>query len=130
MKYITVQDAAIQLGVCKQAIYQAIWRKSLKAKKDGKRTFTTQEWIDEYTEYWRSKQEHSLFNGEKVFDKDRGHFSVEMLAKEFNVKPQMIYDMIKEGKIKHFRKGNYIIISREEVDRMKENIIERHCKSA
>jgi excisionase family DNA binding protein len=130
MKYISVNEAAALLGVTKQAVFQAIWRRTFKAIKHGKRTFTTVEWANEFKEHWHSKQEHSMFNGEKVYSQEKGHMSVRMVANAVGVKEQMIYDMIKEGKLKALKKGCHIVICQEEFDKMREAIYARHCKSA
>lgn len=130
MKYITIAEAAESLEVSVQAVYQAIRRRNLKAKIKGRRMFTSYEWLREYMEHWASKQEHSRFNGEKVFNKDKGEYSVVMVAQELGVKTQLIHDMCKEGKIKTYRKSTFLIISKEELERVKESILSRHQKSA
>lgn len=130
MKFITVQEAADQLQITRQAIHQAMWRKVLKCKRNGRRVWTTQEWLEEYLAHWRSKQEHSMFNGEKVFNKEKGHYSAIMAGEYLGVKPQLIYDMVKEGKLKHLKKGYFTVIQKEELDRMKDIVVERHHKSA
>jgi hypothetical protein len=130
MKYISVSEAVAMLGVTPQAVYQAIRRRTLKAKRSNGKIVTSYEWIHEYLKYWRSKQEHSMFNGEKVFNKDKGEYSIIMAAKELGVKPQLLQDMHFEGKIKTYYKGKYIVISKKELERVKESVLERHRKSA
>ena len=46
------------------------------------------------------------------------------------VKQHFVHDMIEEGKIQSLRRGKYIIILKEELEKVQESILERACKSA
>ena len=130
MKYITVAQAAKALEVSIQAVYQAMWRKSLKCIiKDGRR-YTTPDWLKDYHDDLYSKQVHSTYNGTKVFDSSKGEYSVRMIAERFNVYPQLINWHIARGRIKAFKKGAYHVILEDEIANIEELLLTYKKESA
>lgn len=120
MKYLTVAEAATQLKVSVQAIYQAIWRKALKKRKIDKQTFTSDEWIEEYMAELHSKQTHSSYNGRKVFDQDKGELSIKMVAERLQTSEFCISWHIKHGRIQAYRKGTYWVIPEAQLIRVQQ----------
>lgn len=100
-----------------QNAYDLVRRLSLKAKKVEGKLYTCQEWIDEYYDDYRSKQLHSTFNGRRVFDHSRGEYSILDAAKILDMNFKNIEYYVRTGKLKSIRKGCYVVIMKEELDR-------------
>src|SRR5215467_9467500 len=83
-KIISITEAAKINNVTRQAIYVAIKQKKLKASKDSTR-WTIH--IDDLEAYRRQKysRSKSMFNGELLFDNQKGFYSVNQVAKMLNV---------------------------------------------
>jgi hypothetical protein len=94
-----------------------IRRLSLKAVKVNEKWHTCEEWIEEYYDNKRSKDLHSVFNGRKVFDPERGELSVNMVAKELGVVKTAVQYYLETGRLKSIRKGHYHVILRPELER-------------
>ncbi len=80
---------------------------------------TCDEWIEEYYDHKRSKDEHSIWNGRKVFDPNRGELSLNMVARELGLAKVTMYYYIHSGKLKSYRKGHYIVVLRDDLERFK-----------
>ncbi len=130
MRYLKVREVAVMLGVTVQNIYAAMSKRVMKHKKIDGIKYTTNEWVTEYRKFLHCKQTHSRYNGKAVFDKEQGFYSVKMVADILRVKEHYIHSMIEEGKIQAMRRGKYLIILKEELEKVKESVIERACKSA
>ena len=72
-RMVSITEAARINNVTRQAIYVAIKQNKLKATKDGTRWFIDLTDLEQYrnSKYCRSK---SIFEGEKVFDNDKGYY--------------------------------------------------------
>ena len=105
-KAVSITEAAKIHGVTRQAIYVAIKQKKLKASKDGhsKRWTISLQDLEEYRKqrYSRSK---STFEGELLFDNQKGFYSVGQTAKMLGVPAQKIYYATRIGMLKASRKG-------------------------
>ena len=98
-------------------MWSLIRRLSLKAVKRCDKLYTCEEWIEEYYENKRSKEVHSIFNGRRVFDPALGELSVRTVAKELGVHEKCVNYYITTGRLKVTRKGHYLVIAREELQR-------------
>lgn len=98
-------------------MWSLIRRLSLKAVKRCDKLYTCEEWIEEYYEHKRSKEVHSIFNGRKVFDPALGELSVRTVAKELGVHEKCVNYYINTGRLRVMRKGYYLVIMREELNR-------------
>jgi hypothetical protein len=96
-----------------------IRRLSLKAVKRQGKIYTCDEWIEEFYENKRSKDLHSIFNGRKVFDPEKGELSLRMVYEELGVAKTSALYYIQSGRLKATRKGHYYVIDRVELDRFK-----------
>lgn len=69
--------------------------------------------------YQRSKftREEVIFQGERVFDAEKGHLNVLMVAKLLRIKTYQVYNLIKRGEIKVHKKGRWNVIYREELEK-------------
>jgi excisionase family DNA binding protein len=103
-KLLTITEAAKLNKVTRQAIYVAIKLNKLKAKKDTTRWTINRDDLNEYckSKYSRSK---SMHNGELIFDRNKGYFSVNQAAKMLSVPAQKIYYATRIGALKAHRKG-------------------------
>lgn len=103
-KVVSITEAARLNNVTRQAIYVAIKQKKLKAYKDATRWTIDLNDLENYKKqkYSRTK---SMFNGELLFDNEKGFYSVNQVAKILNVPAQKIYYATRVGLLKASRRG-------------------------
>lgn len=103
-RVVSITEAARINNVTRQAIYVAIKQKKLKAHKDSTRWTIDLEDLEDYRrqKYSRSK---STFNGELLFDNNKGYYSVNQVAKMLGVPAQKIYYATRIGVLKASRRG-------------------------
>ena len=113
-KVVSITEAARINGVTRQAIYVAIKQKKLRATKDSTRWTIS---IDDLEEYRRQKysRSKSVFNGELLFDNDKGYFSINQIAKILGVPAQKIYYATRIGVLKAVRKGSAWVVHIDDV---------------
>lgn len=113
-KWVSITEAAAINNVTRQAIYVAIKLKKLKAKKESSRWSIHMDDLSEYRnqKYSRTK---STFNGELLFDNDKGYFSVKQAAEMLNVPVQKIYYATRIGRLKAHRRGSAWVIHVEDL---------------
>lgn len=122
-KVVSITEAAKINKVTRQAIYVAIKQKKLKAIKKTRWEIDLKD-LEEYrkNKYSRSK---SMFDGELLFDNNRGYFSVNQVAKMLGVPAQKIYYATRTGMIKGSRKGAAWVIHSDEVDRYRNDYLNK-----
>lgn len=103
-KFVSITEASKLNNVTRQAIYIAIKLNKLKATKKTTRWTISLADLEEYRrqKYSRSK---SVFNGELIFDNNKGFYSVGQVAQILNVPAQKIYYATRVGLLKAQRKG-------------------------
>lgn len=113
-KVVSITEAARINNVTRQAIYVAIKQKKLKAKKDSTRWTIDLADLEEYrkNKYSRAK---SKFDGELLFDNDKGYYSINQVAKMLNVPAQKIYYATRIGLLKASRKGAAWVVHTDEI---------------
>src|SRR4051812_17973889 len=113
-KVVSITEAAKINNVTRQAIYVAIKQKKLRASKDSTRWTIDLEDLENYRKqkYSRSK---SMYNGELLFDNQKGYFSVNQVAKMLNVPAQKIYYATRVGLMKASRRGAAWVIHSNEI---------------
>ncbi|MBS4167996.1 helix-turn-helix domain-containing protein [Parachlamydia sp. AcF125] len=123
-KIVSITEAAKLNKVTRQAIYVAIKLNKLKAQKETTRWTINLEDLEAYRKqkYSRTK---SMYNGELLFDNNRGFFSVNQVAKMLNVPAQKIYYATRIGILKAHRKGAAWVIHAEDVDAYKESYLSK-----
>lgn len=123
-KVVSITEAAKINNVTRQAIYVAIKQKKLKASKDTTRWTIDLDDLEAYRKqkYSRSK---SMFNGELLFDNQKGYYSVNQVAKMLNVPAQKIYYATRVGLMKATRKGAAWVIHTNEVKSYQENYLSK-----
>lgn len=123
-KVVSITEAAKINNVTRQAIYVAIKQKKLRASKDSTRWTIDLEDLENYRKqkYSRSK---SMFNGELLFDNQKGYFSVNQVAKMLNVPAQKIYYATRVGLMKASRRGAAWVIHMNEIKDYQQNYLEK-----
>ncbi len=126
-KVVSITEAAKLNKVTRQAIYVAIKLNKLKATKETTRWTINLEDLEEYRrqKYSRTK---SVFNGELLFDNDRGFFSVNQVAQMLSVPAQKIYYATRIGLLKAQRKGAAWVIHSEDVKEYQEKYIQKKAR--
>ena len=119
-KVVSITEAARINKVTRQAIYVAIKQKKLKALKATTRWMINLQDLEEYREnkYSRTK---SVFDGELLFDNNKGYFSISQTAKMLGVPAQKIYYATRTGQLKAHRKGAAWVMYIEDIDAYKKN---------
>lgn len=123
-KYVSITEAAKINKVTRQAIYIAIKLGKLRAKKESTRWTIHLEDLEEYRKqkYSRTK---STFDGELLFDNNKGYFSVNQVAKMLKVPAQKIYYATRIGYMKASRKGAAWVIHTDDIELYKQNHLEK-----
>lgn len=123
-KLVSITEAAKLNKVTRQAIYVAIKLNKLKASKDTTRWTIHLDDLEAYRKqkYSRSK---STFNGELLFDNNRGYFSVNQVAKMLSVPAQKIYYATRIGVLKAQRRGAAWVIHMDDVKRYAEENLKK-----
>ncbi len=127
-KVVSITEAARINNVTRQAIYVAIKQKKLKASKDTTRWTISLEDLENYRKlkYSRTK---SMFNGELLFDNQKGFFSVNQVAKLMNVPAQKIYYATRVGLLKATRRGAAWVVHANDVKEYQENYLNKRSQN-
>ncbi len=123
-KVVSITEAARLNNVTRQAIYVAIKQKKLKAHKDSTRWTIDLEDLEDYRrqKYSRAK---SLYNGELLFDNDKGFHSINQVAKILGVPAQKIYYATRIGMLKATRRGAAWVVHSDELREYQEKYISK-----
>jgi excisionase family DNA binding protein len=116
---VSITEAARIHNVTRQAIYVAIKANKLRARKDTRRWMID---LADLREYKRLKysRTRSIFEGELLFDNEKGFYSVNQTAKMLNVPAQKIYYAARSGYLKATRKGAAWIIHKDDIQKYRE----------
>ncbi len=123
-KVVSITEAAKINDVTRQAIYVAIKLNKLKATKDATRWEIS---LDDLEEYRKNKysRKKSVYNGELLFDNNKGYYSVNQVASMLKVPAQKIYYATRIGMLKAHRKGAAWVIHNEDVKEYKEKFVSK-----
>ena len=123
-RVVSITEAARLNNVTRQAIYVAIKQKKLKAHKDSTRWTIDLEDLEDYRrqKYSRAK---SLYNGELLFDNQKGYHSVNQVAKLLGVPAQKIYYATRIGMLKAIRRGAAWVVHSDDVREYQEKYISK-----
>ena len=127
-KVVSITEAARINGVTRQAIYVAIKQNKLKARKDSTRWTID---LDDLEDYRRNKYSRtkSTFDGELLFDNDKGFYSVNQAAKILGVPAQKIYYATRIGMLKATRKGAAWVIHTDDIKDYQEKYLSRRSEN-
>lgn len=123
-KLVSITEAAKINKVTRQAIYVAIKLNKLKARKETTRWTIHLDDLEAYRKqkYSRTK---SVFNGELLFDNNRGYFSVNQVADMLKVPNQKIYYATRVGHLKAHRKGAAWVIHTEDIKSYQDSYLKK-----
>jgi len=123
-KVVSITEAARINGVTRQAIYVAIKQNKLKAQKQYARWTID---LDDLEEYHRNKYSRakSTYEGDLLFNNEKGFYSVNQVAKMLNVPAQKIYYATRIGMLKASRKGAAWVIHIDDVKEYQEKFLSR-----
>jgi excisionase family DNA binding protein len=123
-RVVSITEAARINNVTRQAIYVAIKQKKLRAHKDSTRWTIDLEDLEDYRrqKYSRTK---STYNGELLFDNNKGFYSVNQVARMLGVPAQKIYYATRIGMLKATRRGAAWVIHMDEVRGYQEKYLNR-----
>lgn len=123
-KVVSITEAARINNVTRQAIYVAIKQKKLKARKDSTRWTIHLDDLKEYRENKYSRKK-SIFDGELLFDNEKGYYSVNQVARTLNVPAQKIYYATRVGHLKASRKGAAWVVHTEDIKEYQEKYLSK-----
>lgn len=128
-EFVSITEAAEINNVTRQAIYVAIKLNKLKAKKEASRWTIHVNDLEEYRKqkYSRAK---STFDGELLFDNERGFYSVKQTAEMLGVPVQKIYYATRIGRLKAHRRGSAWVIHVDDIKGYRESIVKAHPNQA
>lgn len=126
-KVVSITEAAKINNVTRQAIYVAIKLNKLRARKDSTRWEIHLDDLEDYrtNKYSRMK---STYNGELLFDNQKGYYSVNQVASMLKVPAQKIYYATRVGMLKAHRKGAAWVIGTDDVNEYKEKHLPKKVK--
>lgn len=108
-KTLTITEAAKALSITRQAIHIAIMLERLKAMYEDGHWNIKREDLQEYIKE-KYDRKHSKYNGEKLFDMNRGTISLarasELLKEDYN----HMYYLVRSGKLRAKRKGKAYVL--------------------
>jgi len=121
-QYVSITEAAHINNVTRQAIYVAIKQGKLKATKKTTRWKIHLRDLENYrrNKYSRSK---STFDGELLYDNEKGYYSINQAAKMLGVPAQKIYYATRIGQLKAVRKGAAWVVQLEDVKSYKDTYL-------
>lgn len=123
-KILSITEAARKHCVSRQAIYIAIKLNKLRAHKETTRWTIHLDDLEQYRKQ-RYSRACSMFNGELLFDNEKGYYSVNQIAKMLNVPAQKIYYATRVGHLKAQRKGAAWVIHIDDVKEYRKHYLRK-----
>lgn len=117
-EWLTVREVAEMNLVTCQSVYNLITKGRLKAiKKNGGWRINPKD-VEEFSKYKYSHQ-NRVINGQKVFDKAKGLYSIPEAAKAFGYKVQRLYYLQRMGVLPAKRVGAAWVVKEEDVKKLR-----------
>lgn len=126
-KEVSITEAAKINNVTRQAIYVAIKLNKLKAKKETTRWLIDLEELESYRKQKYSRS-NSLYNGELIYNQEKGIYSINQVAKMLAVPTQKIYYATRIGLLKAHRKGAAWVIHAADLEAYQERCKEKRAR--
>lgn len=123
-KVVSITEAAKLNKVTRQAIYVAIKLNKLKAEKETTRWTIDLKDLEEYRKQKYSRLK-SVFDGELLFDNEKGFYSINQVARMLSVPAQKIYYATRIGLLKAQRKGAAWVIHQNDVKEYQEKHLQK-----
>ena len=115
---MSVAEAAKYLKISYQAVYVAILNKKMAAFKDGGKWYIENKEVDGYAKR-RYDRRFSTFNGKLKFDPEKGEMTPTDVSKKLNVSVHHIYYLLRNKKLKAFRKGSCYVVLMKDIEEAK-----------
>lgn len=112
---LSINDAAELLKVTRMAIYSAIKKGRLKTCLDGNGHMKIAYKDLETYEASKYDRSESRLNGSKIFDNERGCFSVRQCAAILGIKEQRVHLLARTGRLKVEKRGSQFVIKTEDI---------------
>lgn len=127
-KAVSITEAARINNVTRQAIYVAIKQGKLKASKDNTRWTIDLNDLEAYRrqKYSRTK---SMYNGELLFDNQKGFHSVNQVAKMLKIPAQKVYYATRVGLLKASRKGAAWVVHVNDIKEYQQNYLSKQIEA-
>lgn len=118
--HLSITQAAKLNEVTRQAIYVAIRKGTLKAIKDSKWKISVHDFYDYINnKYSRTR---SRVDGELLYDKSKGEYSIRETAKLLNVPDQKLYYAARKGYINKREKHGKCVLHIDDIKAYKQKI--------
>ncbi len=126
-KVVSITEAAKINNVTRQAIYVAIKQKKLKATKKTRWEID----LKDLEEYRRNKysRKKSMFQGELLFDNEKGYYSVKQVSKMLAIPAQKVYYALRTGMLRSTRKGAAWVVHTDDLNQYRESYVEKKAKN-
>lgn len=126
-KVVSITEAAEINSVTRQAIYVAIKLNKLKATKESTRWTINVNDLEEYRrqKYSRSK---SVYNGELLFDNEKGYYSINQTARMLSVPVQKIYYATRKGVLKASRRGVAWVVNGQDIKEYQQKYVQKKSR--
>jgi len=111
---MTILEAAKLLNITRQAVYVAVKQKKIRALKCAYQWKISNSDVLEYIKN-RYSRKTSVINGELVFDKSKGEYSVTETACLLHVPNNFVYYSIQSRGLKHKRKAAAYVIHIDDI---------------
>lgn len=126
---ITISQAARIKNVTRQAIYLAIRLNRLRAYKHGERWKIFLADLQDYDRK-RFTEHHFYYKGERIFDEEKGYYSITKASELVQVPKQKLYHAIRYGMLKAERiRSSYVIKAEDlfqyKINHLKNEVAER-----
>ena len=125
---VSITEAAKINNVTRQAIYVAIKQKKLRAIKESTRWTIKLEDLENYRQNKYSRKK-STYEGELLFDNQKGYYSVNETAKMLKVPAQKVYYATRVGHLKAIQKGAAWVIHIDDIRQYQENYLNRRISN-
>lgn len=126
-KFVSITEAAKINNVTRQAIYVAIKLNKLKARKETTRWTIHLDDLEDYRQKKYSRT-RSMYDGELLFDNNKGYYSVNQVANMLQVPTQKIYYATRIGLLKAHRKGAAWVMHEDDIKQYIDNYLSKKTK--
>lgn len=126
-KLYTIDQVSYLMNVTRQAVYIAITKGKLKAKrlKPDYVYHVVGEDLKEYIENKYSRKFLKYENGKKVFDNEKGRYSVSELSKELNVPQHRIYYALRNNIVPYDKFGSQYVFNIKDKKKFRQLLIRK-----
>lgn len=126
MAEMTIDQAAKKLNICRQTIFNAIVKKSLKGIKKKTSLCRKAMWFitdKDLKEYLKNRRDRSrpIYKGELIFDKSKGLYSVKDTANILGCSNSYVYTCVNNDLLKAHRKNSSWVIHVDDIKEFKKN---------